>query len=246
MTERTDVGVSEAAPQATRWSLVARLHDADEHLRRQALETLLRTYLPVLEWYLGRHPGLDSHRREDLVQGFVASKILAQQVLERADPARGRFRTFLLNAFQNYVRDELRKASAARRTPSAGPLLPLDDADGVATAGPDLDRQFHLAWLRHVLTMAVESMEAECAAHDRADVWSVFRSRLLDPLLAGAPPEPYSALVARLGIESPSRAANLLVTAKRMFSRHLHAVVRETVANPAQAEAELRELKQCL
>ena len=50
----------------------------------------------------------------------------------------------------------------------------------------------------------------------------------------------------RHGIESPSRAANLLVTAKRMFSRHLHAVVRETVANPAQAEAELRELKQCL
>jgi hypothetical protein len=59
-------------------------------------------------------------------------------------------------------------------------------------------------------------------------------------------PEPYDKLVGRLGLASPSQAANLLITAKRMFNRHLRAVVMETVADPAQAEDEIEELKKCL
>ena len=109
-----------AGAQPTRWSLVARVHEGSDEARMEALGELLQRYLPVLHWYLGRHPGLDAHRREDLVQGFVASKILEQSILERADRSRGRFRTFLLNAFQNYIRDEVRRASAARR-PAAAP-----------------------------------------------------------------------------------------------------------------------------
>jgi len=233
-------------PQATRWSLVARLREGDDQARLQALDALMQTYLPVLEWYLQRHPGLDPHRREDLVQGFVASKVIEQDILARADRSRGRFRTFLLNAFQNYVRDDLRRASAARRVPPGGPPLSLEEADGVTGKEPDLDRRLQQEWLRHVITLAVAGMKEECAAHERDDVWSVFRSRILEPILEGSAPEPYGKLVERLGLESPSQASNLLITAKRMFSRHLHTVVLDTVDNPAQAEEELRELKKYL
>lgn len=236
----------ETAAQATRWSIVARLRDSDDDTRLQALETLLRTYLPVLKWYLQRHPGLDPHQREDLVQGFVTSKVLDQDILARADRSRGRFRTFLLNAFQNFVRDELRRAAAARRAPPGGPPLPLEEADGVKDRETDLDRRLQQEWLRHVITLAVDGMRKECAAHERDDVWSVFRRRILEPVIEGAVPEPYGKLVERLGLESPSQASNLLITAKRMFSRHLHAVVLDTVDDPEQAEEELQELKKYL
>ena len=232
--------------QPTRWSLVARVHEGSDEARMEALGELLQRYLPVLHWYLSRHPGLDAHRREDLVQGFVASKILEQSILERADRSRGRFRTFLLNAFQNYIRDELRRASAARRTPPGGALLPYEEADGVAAGDSDMDRKFHRAWVGQVVAMAVQGMQAECDKNDRADVWTIFQRRLLEPMLEGARPVSYGDLVKELKLESPSQAANLLITAKRMFSRHLHTVVSETVEDPAQAEAELQELKKCL
>jgi len=234
------------APQPTRWSLVARVHEGSDEARMEALGELLQRYLPVLHWYLSRHPGLDAHRREDLVQGFVASKILEQSILERADRSRGRFRTFLLNAFQNYIRDELRRAGAARRTPPGGPPLPLEDADGTAEDHNDLDRQFHQAWISQVVAMAIKGVQAECDRNDRVDVWTIFQRRLLEPMLEGARPVSYGDLVKELKLESPSQAANLLITAKRMFSRHLHTVISETVEDPAQAEAELQELKKCL
>ena len=176
----------------------------------------------------------------------MASKIIEQGILERADQGRGRFRTFLLNAFQNYVRDQLRRAGAARRAPPGGALLPLEEMEGVVADESQMDRQLHQAWISQIVGLAVASMEAECIAHDRRDVWSIFHSRLLAPLLEGATPEPYGALVKRLELDSPSQAANLLITAKRMFSRHLHDVVTDTVEDPAQAEAELEELKKCL
>ena len=245
----TRAPVSDAAPDApqpTRWSLVARLHDGDHEVQLQALDTLVRTYRPVLEWYLRRHPGLDMHHRQDLVQGFLASKIIEQNIMTRADAARGRFRTFLLNAFQNYVRDELRRSSSARRMPEGGPPLPLEEADGVTGGDAGIEREFQQEWVRRVIALAVAAMEEECTASDRQDVWSVFRSRLLEPILEGATPEPYGDLVRRLGLESPSQASNLLITGKRMFSRHLHAVVRETVSDPELAEKELAELKNFL
>ena len=234
-----------SGPQPTRWSLVARLQDTDEEARMRALNSLLLTYLPVLEWYLGRHTGLDPHRKEDMVQGFIASKVIRQQILTRANRSRGRFRTFLLNAFQNYIRDELRRSAAARRAPPGGPPVPLDQAAEVA-GNYDMARQLHQAWVRQVVATAITAMEEDCSANDRNDVWQVFHLRLLNPMLSGSAPQPYGQLVKDLGLQSPSQASNLLITAKRMFSRHLRAVVQETVADPAQAEDELQELRKCL
>ncbi|MBT7702451.1 MAG: sigma-70 family RNA polymerase sigma factor [Verrucomicrobia bacterium] len=242
----SEENIGQDAPQMTRWSLVARAQDADANARTAALEALLQTYLPVLKWYLTRHSGLDSHKREDLVQGFVAKKILDQSILLKADRTRGRFRSFLLGAFQNYIRDELRRESAARRAPPGGHLLPLEEADGVSDGDADMERELRQAWVRQVVGQATESMQEECTAQKRSDVWSIFKSRLLDPMIDGEKPESYDTLVTRLGLESPSQASNLLVTAKRMFARHLRAVVAETVADPDQVEEELRELKMCL
>jgi len=233
-------------PQMTRWSLVARAQDADDTARTAALNTLLETYLPVLKWYLTRHSGLDAHKREDLIQGFVAKKILDQSILLKADRARGRFRSFLLGAFQNYIRDELRRESAARRAPPGGHLLPLEEADGVSADDADMERELHQAWVRHVVAQAMDSMQNECTSQARHDVWAIFRSRLLAPMIDGEKPESYDVLVERLGLQSPSQASNLLVTAKRMFARHLRSVVAETVSSADQAEEELRELKMCL
>ena len=80
----------------------------------------------------------------------------------------------------------------------------------------------------------------------RADVWGVFQCRLLDPSLQGTAPVDYEELVARFGLQSPSQASNVLVTAKRTFARALRSVVGEYALGDDEIDAEIRELREIL
>jgi hypothetical protein len=50
----------------------------------------------------------------------------------------------------------------------------------------------------------------------------------------------------KIGFQSPSQATNALLTAKRMFRRHLTDIVRDTVQDEGAAEEEIRGLKAAL
>src|ERR1700677_2779450 len=89
-----DVGVFRPFP-VTRWSLVVRAADTDAGIKRIALTELLEKYLPALRSYLRLSKRLDADRADDLLQSFLASKVLDEDLIERADQRRGKFRTFL-------------------------------------------------------------------------------------------------------------------------------------------------------
>ena len=89
----------------TRWSLITRLRDLDPDRQREALGTLLRDYYPALLAHLVAREGLDIHRAEDVLQGFVSDKILANNLLSKVDREKGRFRSFLLRSLKNYLLD---------------------------------------------------------------------------------------------------------------------------------------------
>jgi DNA-directed RNA polymerase specialized sigma24 family protein len=241
---KTESAVEEPA-QMTRWSLVSRAQGSDTASRMAALDSLLETYLPVLAWYLSRHSGLDAHRREDLVQAFVTDKLLRQNIVDKADRSRGRFRSFLLNAFQNYVRDDVRKAQAARRMPAGG-QVPLDEARDTPDDATGMDRHFQRAWAAQVVQLALDAMQQACAAKGSETVWAIFENRMVGPMLRGDAPSPYGELVEQLGLDSPGQASNLLLTAKRMFGRHLRQVVADTVPADGSVEMELAALKKIL
>jgi hypothetical protein len=88
-------------------------------------------------------------------------------------------------------------------------------------------------------------MRDECDAKGRADLWRVFECRVLG-FMTGQAPVPYEQLVGECRLASPSRAANLLVTAKRMFTRILREVIGDTVGSEEEADEEIRELKAAL
>jgi RNA polymerase sigma-70 factor (ECF subfamily) len=231
----------------TSWSLVARAGDVRSSVRRRTLEALVRQYQPALRSYLMARRRIGRQEADDLLQGFLASKVLDQQILRRADQARGKFRTFLMTALERFAISEYRKASAARRSPAgAAPVASLegvDDADHpVAREGADL---FDVEWAKQAVEVAVGRMRRECDAGGRADVWGVFKARVLDPSLADAEPVPYERLVPELGLSSAEQASNLLATAKRMFGRNLREVAAE-YADDDDAAEEVRRLKQIL
>ena len=225
----------------TAWSLVARAASAAPAERSAALESLLRRYLPALRVRLVVDKRIDEHKAEDLLQEFVAQKILEQDLISRADRDKGRFRTFVLTALDRYVIDRARFDTAARRSaPHASP----DAMETVASHEPEPSAAFELQWARQVIDEAARRMHANCQKTGRIDLWQLFRCRVLDPALEGADPEPYECLIHRFGFTSPVVASNALVTAKRMFERNLRSVVGEYAGGEADIDREIAELRQ--
>ncbi len=219
-------------------------NDPQSAVRVPALDELLRIYLPALRAHLTRFMRVPPSEADDLIQNFVATKVLCadRPILGKADASRGRFRSFLLKAFRNFVVDEIRKRGAQKRGPGVGAVALPDDPDDMPGGEMGFDRAFHLEWVRQILGEALTRMEDECRACGRLDLWEVFDGRLAGPLLEGDDPIPYEELVRRCGCPSPARAMNLLVTSKRMFRRIIETVVRDTVEDEGDVEDELRAL----
>ena len=213
-----------------------------DSVRRRVLAALLKAYLPALRAFLMARHRLPADRADDLLQGFVADRVLAQDLVRRADRERGQFRTFLMAALDRFVVDQVRYERAAKRWP--GDLASLDAESALDKAAPAAPDVFDAAWARQVLDLTVGRVWEECDAGGRPDVWAVFDARVLGPTLRGDAPVPLEALVGRFGF-TPERASNLLVTGKRMFARHLRAVVEE-YADGAEVDEEIRFLQAVL
>src|SRR5512145_3072717 len=88
----------------THWSLVMVAGKSDTSQATDALEQLCRTYWYPLYAFV-RRQGYEAHDAEDLTQDFFA-RFLAKEYIERADPARGRFRSFLLSCLKNFLAEQ--------------------------------------------------------------------------------------------------------------------------------------------
>ena len=87
----------------TRWSLIfSAAHVGSEEQRvRDALAELCRTYWrPIFSFVRGR--GYSIQDAQDLTQDFFVY-LLEKSALGRADPQRGRFRSFLLGTLDHFL-----------------------------------------------------------------------------------------------------------------------------------------------
>src|SRR5437764_1069093 len=89
----------------THWSVVLKAGRSDTTRAREALGRLCQTYWFPLYAYVRRR-GYSPHDAQDLTQEFFA-RLLARESLSHADPDRGRFRSFLLTAMNNFLATEL-------------------------------------------------------------------------------------------------------------------------------------------
>lgn len=238
-----DRGANAALFPTTHWSLVDTIRRGDAQARRQALERFLIRYLPALRVHLVRTRNVARDDAEDLLQEFVAQRILEKDLVSRVNPQAGRLRTFLLKSLDRFLIDRLRRQRAQKRAPGGGRLLPIDeerDYEAAREVGSDL---FDVAWARSVIGEAMQRMQQQCEALGRSDLWGVFQCRLVRPLLAGTPPTSYAQLVDQFRFTSPAQACNVLASAKRMYARVLRSVVAEYAADEEEIESELRDLR---
>src|SRR4051794_8335908 len=180
---------------------------------------IARMYFRALRAHLLQMCNGDEHRTDDLLQGFLADKVLEQRLIDLADPQRGRFRTFLLTALDRYVIDAHRSAGAQKRSPR-GPVFNVDDHRDViasrerAGAGQTSSDAFDLAWAREVVAEVLAKMRSQCEQTNRLELWDIFEVRYFKPATENVAPEPHESIAQRLKLDSAKAAANLLITAR--------------------------------
>src|SRR5215469_14646539 len=88
---------------STRWTVVRQAADsqtASQHAL-SALAELCEIYWRPVHVFR-RHQGVAQHDAQDLTQGFFAD-LIESRSYTRADPTKGRFRSFLLGTLKHFV-----------------------------------------------------------------------------------------------------------------------------------------------
>ncbi|MEO5960742.1 MAG: sigma-70 family RNA polymerase sigma factor [Opitutaceae bacterium] len=242
-----DSPASHRQPQfaTTRWSIVLRAGRTDAAQASAALDRLCQTYwFPVYAQV--RHRGCNAHDAQDLTQGFFA-RLLEGDMIARADPARGRFRSLVLTALKHFLTDEWEKTQAQKRGGGRAPVS-IDAASAEqrfhaepidASAPPDqaFDRQWAVALLGEVLA----KLEREYDAAGKARHFAVLKPALTGP----RDTQPYAQLAAELG--TSEGAIKIAVhRLRRRYRQLLEMEIAHTVATPEDAAAELNYLFRAL
>src|SRR6267154_4320270 len=110
----------------TRWALVVAAGDPHRKEARSALVSLCENYWYPLYAYLRRR-GYPSDQAQDLTQEFFI-RVLEGRYLDRAEPEKGRFCSFILTSLKFFVADEEDRGRAQKR--GGGVLVQLEFSSG--------------------------------------------------------------------------------------------------------------------
>jgi RNA polymerase sigma-70 factor (ECF subfamily) len=160
----------------TQWTRVLQARGQSDEARAALSELCEAYYNPVLAFI--RAQVRDDDRARDLTQEFFA-RLLKKDGFAKLDPARGRFRSYLLAAVKHFLSDMRDREFAAKRNPGF-PLESLQhqtNATNFTTheiqiadpnaASPDaeFDRKWALTLLDRALTQLAEEHKAENKTH---------------------------------------------------------------------------------
>ncbi|HEV8253820.1 MAG TPA: sigma-70 family RNA polymerase sigma factor [Vicinamibacteria bacterium] len=223
----------------TRWTLILASNRGGES-ERMALEQLCATYWKPVYFFL-RRKGLSPAAAEDAVQGFFLH-LLQRDFLPRLDPAKGRFRSYLLRSLEHYLVNLHEHDSALKR---GGGLrfVPLDVAlaeEELPAAPTPPGDAFEREWAMGLMERALARLAREYEQgrrKGRAEV--VLRFFGLDR----APT--YAEAAAECGMTVPQFKA-ALHRARARFREILHEEVAATVDDDADREREIGDLLRAL
>ena len=225
----------------TQWSLVlAAANQRPSGHAQEALTALCEAYwYPLYAFLRGRgHSPADA---EDLTQAFFAL-LLEKQVIRQADPARGRFRSFLLKALQNFAANRHASNRAAKRGGGVPALsLEFDQGEGrfclEAPTGETPERAFDRRWALTLLDRVMSRLKDDAVQKGRQEQFDT-----LKPYLTGDEPQlSYSELGSNLGV-SEGAVKVAVHRLRRKFREVLQDEISQTVSSRAEIEDELRHL----
>ena len=224
----------------THWSVVLQAGRASSPQSRAALEKLCRAYWFPLYTFI-RRQGRGPEEAQDLTQAFFAH-FLESESLNRADPRKGRFRSFLLGALKYFLVNEWQREHRQKRGGGCV-VFSLDEMDPetrLALEPADEmtpEMAYERRWAEAVLAQVLARLQSEFAAGGQAERFEMLKVFLL----AGQEPAAYADVAAQLGL-SESAVKSAIYRLRQRYGELIRAEIAHTVASPAEVEDELRHL----
>ena len=228
---------------ATRWTLVLRARGNDSPEGLEALGDLCKSY-----WYplyaFARRRGLAKEDAEDRTQGFF-ERLIEKRYLDDVSADKGKFRSFMLRAFKNFMAEDWKRANAEKRGGRVKFVaITMEDADirfssEQASSGGE-ESAFEKTWAHTLLDQARARLKEELAAEGKLSHYEALLAYLPTSRSNGQGIG-YSSLAAQLGLSEEGAR-----TAVHRFRKRYALIVRKEVANtlenPANVEEELSYL----
>lgn len=205
---------------------------------RAALVSLCENYwYPLYAWL--RRRGYPMDQAQDLTQEFFI-RVLEGRYLDRADPEKGRFRSFILTSLKFFVSDEEDRRRAYKR--GGGAVVPLEFSSGEdryqrePAHDETPERLFERRWALSVLDRVMDNLRNEFLHHGRPEHFERMKVFLL-----GQSDAPYAAIAREMNTSEGA----LKVAIHRLRKRYrdlFRQEIADTVADPSEVESELRFL----
>jgi RNA polymerase sigma-70 factor (ECF subfamily) len=222
----------------TNWSQVLAAGQQGLPEARDALTSLCRTYWYPLYAFV-RRSGYQPDDAQDLTQAFFM-QLLEKDYLRAVDRARGRFRSFLLAAFQHFVSKERDRARAQKRG-GGKPTLPLDFAAGEQRYSLEpaheqtAEKAYERRWAMMLLDQVLARLQQEFVQAGDETQFDALKG-----FLTGED-TPYHQVAESLGT-TEGAVKTAVHRLRRRYRDLIVAEISQTVSSPEEVDEELRHL----
>jgi RNA polymerase sigma factor (sigma-70 family) len=232
--------------RTTNWSVVLLSAQTQLPGSQSALADLCRLYWYPLYAFVRRR-GYSAPDAEDLTQGFFLS-LLARKSLRKADPEKGKFRSFLLASLKNYLIDAFDRTNSVKR---GGHIefvgLDLESGEerylGEANSALNAESAFDARWAATLLTHVMDRLREEHISHRKVATFNILQP-FLDPANSQELPS-YEEVARQLQI-SLGAAKTLIHRFRKRHSEILREEVSRTVSDSAAVDEEIHALCEAL
>jgi RNA polymerase sigma factor (sigma-70 family) len=226
--------------RTTRWGLVAAASAEGTTEARAALEELYRLYCYPVYAFI-RRCGHGRQDAQDLTQDFFVH-LLEKGALGRADPQRGRFRSFLLGALDHFLARAAESARAAKRGGGCQWVSLDDDAaeDRYQLAAPEgmtAEKVFEARWAAAIVESAFARLRSELESEGKGHLFEALQGFLLDGKDAS-----YQQVADALSL-SLGALKTVIHRLRGRYRALLREEVSRTLATPEEVDEELRYLR---
>ena len=213
---------------------------------KAALAELCRLYWYPLYAYVRRR-GHTPEETQDLTQGFFLH-LLEHKTLGRADPLKGKFRSFLLGSLQNYLSSEAERARCLKRGGGVEFIsLDLQDAENLYRLEPadhlTAETIFDARWATILLDEAMTRLGSEYAEQGQAATLQALKP-FLDPTNVQVL-QSYEQLANQLRV-TLGAVKTLIHRLRKQYTALLREEVARTVCDPVEVDEEIHALCEAL
>lgn len=171
----------------TRWTLVLSARGKTSEARLALSELCAMYYQPVLRFL--QHEGWTEDESKELVQAFF-SRLLSGHGIASVDPAKGRFRSYVIGALRHFLSDHRERENALKRGGGVvvGSLDELAMSEGdsgasIAVSGVQ-DACFDRQWAYAIMERALAALRDEHESAGRGPKFERLKPWLVGPAAA--------------------------------------------------------------